>query len=175
MQETLDRVSKGRTTIVVSHRLSAIRNADRIVFIDKGHVIEDGTHSELMTLKGRYYEMITAGNMEDEHENELIEDNVQVNEHHEDQQKITTKQLFNDQNDGQNYFRVLNVDDMEKDLKPTGDDILYWNVFKRIVRLTKPEWFIMFVAAISAISIGASLPIFAVLFAEVYGVNKWCL
>lgn len=62
VQAALDRASKGRTTIVVSHRPSAIRSANRIVFIEKGQVVEDGSHDELIALKGQYYSMF--GNLE---------------------------------------------------------------------------------------------------------------
>lgn len=62
VQRALDRASQGRTTIVVSHRLSTITNADRIVYIDRGVVVEDGSHKELMELKGRYYDLVAANN-----------------------------------------------------------------------------------------------------------------
>lgn len=175
IQETLDKASKGRTTIVVSHRLSAIRNADRLLFIDKGVVLEDGTHSQLMALKGRYYEMITAGSLRDEEEDdeEFIDKLAKVNECYETHQKVGAKQLFNDQNsDAQDYFRNLTVDEMEKESKPSGNHIQYWKVFKRIMNLLKPEWLIMILATICAIVIGASLPGFAVLFGEIYGVSE---
>ncbi|MEB3214780.1 MAG: peptidase domain-containing ABC transporter [Nostocales cyanobacterium 94392] len=46
---------KGRTVFFITHRLSTIRNADTILMLDKGYVVEQGTHQELMSLKGRYY------------------------------------------------------------------------------------------------------------------------
>ena len=46
---------KGRTVFFITHRLSTIRSADTILMLDKGHVVEQGTHQELMSLKGRYY------------------------------------------------------------------------------------------------------------------------
>lgn len=61
IQEALDYASKGRTTIVISHRLSAIKGADKIVFIDEGKVIEEGNHEDLMLLEGAYYQMVKAG------------------------------------------------------------------------------------------------------------------
>lgn len=61
VQEALDFASKGRTTIVVSHRLSAIRGADKIVFIHEGKVLEEGSHDDLMALEGAYYNMVKAG------------------------------------------------------------------------------------------------------------------
>ena len=50
---------RGRTTIVVAHRLSTIRNADLIVALDQGEVAERGTHDQLMEAKGIYYTLVT--------------------------------------------------------------------------------------------------------------------
>jgi len=58
IQEALDTLVKGRTTIAIAHRLSTLRNADVLVVMDKGVVAETGTHEELMARKGLYYEMV---------------------------------------------------------------------------------------------------------------------
>ncbi len=60
VQDALDKAKEGRTTIVIAHRLSTIRNADLIIALDKGEVIENGTHNDLMEQKGLYYELVTA-------------------------------------------------------------------------------------------------------------------
>ncbi len=60
VQAALDHAREGRTTIVIAHRLSTIQQADVIASISEGHVVEMGTHAELMANKGVYYDLVTA-------------------------------------------------------------------------------------------------------------------
>lgn len=57
IQNSLNKLSKGRTTLVVAHRLSTIKNADLIIVIDKDGIVEKGTHDELIAAKGEYYKL----------------------------------------------------------------------------------------------------------------------
>ena len=50
----MDSIAKGRTVFIIAHRLSTVRTADRIITIDRGRVVEDGTHDELIRTGGRY-------------------------------------------------------------------------------------------------------------------------
>ena len=60
IEHGMDRLMKERTTFVIAHRLSTVRNSDRIIVLEKGEIMEEGTHDELIALKGRYYELYTG-------------------------------------------------------------------------------------------------------------------
>ena len=58
IQETFEKLSRGRTTIVIAHRLSTVKNADRIAVIEDGRIIELGSHKELMEKNGAYAQLV---------------------------------------------------------------------------------------------------------------------
>lgn len=60
IQDALDRLIEGRTTIAIAHRLSTLRNADRLIVLENGRVKEVGTHKELLERKGIYYDLVSA-------------------------------------------------------------------------------------------------------------------
>lgn len=63
IQDAIDKVIRGRTTFMIAHRLSTLRKANRILVVDKGRIIENGSHDELMALKGKYYKLIQIQSM----------------------------------------------------------------------------------------------------------------
>lgn len=60
VQRSMDALMKGRTTFVIAHRLSTVKNSDCIMVMEQGRIIERGTHDELIAAKGRYYQLYTG-------------------------------------------------------------------------------------------------------------------
>ena len=58
--QTLDRLKRGRTTIIIAHRLSTIRGADRILVLQGGQLVESGSHAQLLALNGLYARLYTT-------------------------------------------------------------------------------------------------------------------
>ena len=60
VQEALDNLMKNRTVIVIAHRLSTVQNADKIVVINDGRIVEEGSHEELLDKKGAYFVLYSS-------------------------------------------------------------------------------------------------------------------
>lgn len=163
IQDTLDRARKGRTTIIVSHRLSAIKNADRIVFIHQGQIVEDGTHRELIALKGHYYGMVKSTHHEMERENET---QIASNVH----QILDEKPNFPKENS--KFFKQKFPKEAQAEKEEEPENIVaFWESFKRIPILLKSDWIVVIIAVGSSIILGFTTAIYSVIFAEIYGVS----
>ena len=79
--ESIYKLAKNKTVIVISHRLANVKNADSIYVLDKGHIVENGKHKELMMSKNKYYELVThQQNLENIYREENDIEEVEVNE-----------------------------------------------------------------------------------------------
>lgn len=161
VQETLNRAAKGRTTIVVTHRLSSVRKADQIILIEKGVIKEHGTHFDLMKLQGKYYNMVKVDSMEanlaqsEEEESEGLEQKRKIS-------KVT------DYQDHENH-RLGVTSEVTDEKTPVDQRINAWPVFKRVFFMSKPEWGYLFIGSLGAAVVGMSYPAFAVLLGSIYG------
>ncbi|XP_058065127.1 multidrug resistance protein homolog 49 isoform X1 [Anopheles bellator] len=156
VQDALERASKGRTTLVVSHRLSTITNADKIVYIDRGIVMEQGTHDTLMAARGLYYELVVASGSQKAAEDEDTSGGPA--------------------NDGSPSHSVEDSSDDESDSGKSEEkceeeqEEVYPVSLMRLLKLNSPEWPYILFGCAAAIVVGASFPAFAVLFGEMYGI-----
>ncbi|XP_053957186.1 multidrug resistance protein homolog 65 [Anastrepha ludens] len=168
IQKALDLVSKGRTTIVVSHRLSAIRGADKIVFLHEGKVFEEGSHDDLMTLKGMYYNMVRAGdiNIADANEETTAEDK-KINLNSIDK-SFETDLINMEKNHISNEQPIIHTKSKENAPKEEASGGNFFITFKRILKLARPEWCMLLFGAVCAIAFGFTYPAFSVIFGEFY-------
>lgn len=77
IQDAIDRLIRGRTTLMIAHRLSTLRKANKIIVVDKGNIIEFGSPEELMALKGKYYKLIQIQSMSEKVEAEKEAENFE--------------------------------------------------------------------------------------------------
>lgn len=178
IQETLDRVSKNRTTIVVSHRLSAIKGADRLLFIEKGNVVEEGTHDELFELKGRYYNMVKSEYSKSKEQparkrKSFTNSHKQRIDSNHDESSESSEDESSEQSDEyvSQYSSSRKSDESSECNEKSKENISYTQNFIRILRLAKSDWKSLATAVCSAFIIGMAFPLFSVVFAEVYGVS----
>ncbi|KAJ8720984.1 hypothetical protein PYW08_006449 [Mythimna loreyi] len=167
VQRALDAAAHGRTTVMVSHRLATVLNADRIVFMDKGQVVEEGTYAELIAKKGRFYHL----NKENQVESGDTEPKPPAAEKKPKQKLEKVKSI--DSADNVSTISASSISsgaekeaaeaaeaEQEKEFTPTT-----W----QIMQLCAPEKWWMVAGVFAAICVGSSFPTFAILFGETYG------
>jgi len=176
VQAALDAARTGRTTIIVAHRLSTVRNADLIVAINNGEVEEKGTHEDLMGLKGLYYSLVTRqmGNKEEEDEEKKEEaDNDAKDEELPPKLERRDSVVRTLQRQLSNRFspkkRAISITEDEAAVKDDVPKV----AMGRLMRENSPEWLFILIGVVCSTAMGALMPIFAILFGNVLGVISY--
>ena len=172
MQDALDKAKEGRTTIVIAHRLSTIKNADIIVGIERGQVVEYGNHDQLMQRKGLYYELVTAqsekqqsknkdvdSDREDQMEEELAR-KAAAETHHPRTRRASTMRRAS----------IISAKSVTSEISESGQDLEVIDEGKKksccqkpllikVAELNSPEWFYLLLGAIASLGFGAVMPV----------------
>ncbi|KAK5970204.1 Multidrug resistance protein pgp-1 [Trichostrongylus colubriformis] len=181
VQQALENASKGRTTIVVAHRLSTIRNADKIIAMKNGEVVEIGTHDELIARKGLYHELVNAqvfADVDDKRGEDAVRrrtmsgsrsrsPSIGSPEHHKLKSQMSTEitPAANAQNDPVKAEKDL--ERLKKELEEEG--AAKANLFK-ILAHARPEWPFIAFAVLSSVVQGCVFPAFSLFFSQIINV-----
>uniref|UniRef100_A0AAQ4S1Y7 ATP-binding cassette sub-family B member 5 n=1 Tax=Gasterosteus aculeatus aculeatus TaxID=481459 RepID=A0AAQ4S1Y7_GASAC len=172
VQAALDKVRQGRTTIIVAHRLSTIRNADVIAGFQQGQVVELGTHSKLMEEKGVYHTLVSMQREEGEEGEEGEEAEW---EHSADKKGPLARTLSQSSLHRRKSTRgtSFTASEGEKEGKEKLKDCVTEEVnvapmsFPKLLYLNRNEWPYILVGTICAIINGAMQPLFAIIFSKI--------
>ncbi|XP_045538541.1 multidrug resistance protein homolog 49 [Papilio machaon] len=194
VQAALDAASVGRTTLVVSHRLSTIVNASRIVYVEQGAVLEQGTHDELLAKNGAYWRLVNddlthrsiekalaESTAEDEDDDVVVERRPQpVRRNSSICSTRSRKGSMVRESFMRSSLRLTTpppalemATDTEIDDELEGDEskqekdpaVSNWQLLK----LNGAEWPLLLGGGLASLAIGATMPVFAYLFSKLYG------
>ncbi|KAI9002595.1 P-loop containing nucleoside triphosphate hydrolase protein [Hyaloraphidium curvatum] len=173
VQAALDNASKSRTTIVVAHRLSTIKNSDVIVVMEQGQIIESGNHEELVAKGGVYAGMVQAQALRNRPLDggapgtEAVVDMNGANDV--EMEKLKIKRSRTAQSAAE--MRRLQEEEKERKQKEKEERMKKQPApWGRLARLNAPEWKWLVLGAIGAIINGAIQPVFALVFANITSV-----
>ncbi|XP_052753180.1 ATP-dependent translocase ABCB1-like isoform X2 [Galleria mellonella] len=151
VQKALDKAQEGRTTIIVAHRLSTIRNVDMIYVFKSGEIIESGNHDELMEKKGHYYDMVM---IQTPPETEGISEKP----------NNTRKLSIMSEKDDDESMQSKSTESIQ--VEETIQDVSFFEV----VKLNSPEWKPIIVASVCSLLSGFAMPIIGAIFGDFVGV-----
>ena len=176
VQIALDRAKEGRTTIVIAHRLSTIKNADIIVGLDHGQVVEYGTHDQLMQRKGLYYELVIAQSEKEKQKEQNRGQGMDSDQEMEMEERLVKEAATKGRQSRrmsimQRRSSIISTKSITSEvISETGDDLDMIGQAERkscfrmpfilkIARLNSPEWFYLLLGGLASLCYGAVMPV----------------
>jgi ATP-binding cassette, subfamily B (MDR/TAP), member 1 len=168
VQAALDVAAQGRTTIVIAHRLSTIKGADKIVVLSRGRIAEQGTHEELLSHKGAYFDLLEAQHITAD--KETATSNGTQGEDISSAKEVVDADLSGDLAKGpRNHEPRKSTSAVSIALKNSPREGLHdslWTIIKAISAFNKRETGIMIFGLVCSILAGGGMPVQGVLFAK---------
>ncbi|CAF1130485.1 unnamed protein product [Adineta steineri] len=155
VQEALDRACKNRTTIVVAHRLTTIQNADYIYVLDKGSVIEEGTHETLLAKEGGKYQ--TMIKMQQSEKTIGTQDGLMN----------MAKAVAEDEEQLLERVRLLSENETNDINQRSSISTRGKSIFVRLMKMNSPEWMFILIGCLACLFGGLRGPVFSILFAKI--------
>ncbi|XP_039613486.1 LOW QUALITY PROTEIN: bile salt export pump [Polypterus senegalus] len=197
VQEALNKVRSGRTTISIAHRLSTIRNADVIIGFDHGQAVERGTHDQLLKRKGVYFTLVTLQNeggtaivdktsqkADKEHFVDLARDQSRrfskgsytaslrnsIRARSRSQLSNIFPATISGNADASFFDNTVSSEQTEKKIENSADEEKEHPASViRILKYNSPEWLYMLFGTLAAAANGAINPVYAILFSQILG------
>uniref|UniRef100_A0A4W3JHN3 ATP-binding cassette, sub-family B (MDR/TAP), member 4 n=1 Tax=Callorhinchus milii TaxID=7868 RepID=A0A4W3JHN3_CALMI len=173
VQEALDKVRKGRTTIIIAHRLSTIQNADVIAGLENGLITEQGSHEELMKTNGIYHTLVTTQPSELRHylfpfKTFKNEDDEILDGSDDELNSITTRKSLR-RRSARRSSKKMKVAEEKFDV---ADEKVPNISFFKVLKMNKTEWPYMVLGTFCAVINGIIQPAFALIFSEIIKVSS---
>ncbi|KAJ3385238.1 Multidrug resistance protein 1 [Entophlyctis sp. JEL0112] len=168
VQAALDRASASRTTIMIAHRLSTVKNADKIIVLDKGRILEMGKHSELIALDGLYNKLVERQKIKSEVEGVLKSNTDVVEENDFSREEFLSKGVVQKDKiavetrltlEDETTMRAEAAKAIKKSYSESKVTLQEKSPILRVLRLMKPEWGSLVVGVIGAGFVGAIFPL----------------
>ncbi|EHA97327.1 Multidrug resistance protein 3, partial [Heterocephalus glaber] len=167
VQVALDKARKGRTTMVIAHRLSTVCNADVIAALEDGVIVEQGSHSELMRKEGVYFKLVsmqTSGNQ--------IQSELELNEEKAAPGMTSNgwkSPIFRNSTSKSHKNSQMNHNGLDGEPNELDADVPPVS-FLKVLKLNKAEWPYLVVGTACAIANGALQPAFSIIFSEMLAI-----
>ncbi|CAG2162164.1 unnamed protein product [Oppiella nova] len=165
VQAALDRASVGRTTVIVAHRLSTVRYADKIFVINSGRVAEVGTHEELMHREGLYYKLVQTQHKDMDNDNGADSNEHQRNDVSDKRAVLSRGFSVESDRSGRDLTlrpkqSVVETDDEDRDESSSAS-------LRRLFGLLKDDKLLAFTGSVMAFLMGLIIPAFATVFGQI--------